>query len=499
MNTYSGAELSLLTPAQERSGVILPDRDVRTALDEAVRRGWTEHTRRAARVAALLIADTLAGLIGVALTLKTWEFVSAGGIRPLPNPAPLVAMVFCIQPLALLVTGTYGGGRSRISLARIAAGVMVAALVGWIQARLFQGLSPDLPNKTAYLYSAALIALFVWLERVAFDQGLKAAFRSGLLQRRVLLIAHRDELEEVQRRVDHTSASDVRIVCALSPRHLADRLETLDDAIASSRAQAVVLSANLPKEMLADLVPRCFVNGVGISLLPSGIEDFGPAYFELRQTTVGPLLQVFPMRFGLPQLAVKRMMDLALTLLGLAFAWPVFAFIAIAIKVDSRGPVIFTQTRVGVGGKPFRMMKFRTMKDGADEMKGELLALNESGDPRLFKIKHDPRVTRVGRVLRRLSLDELPQVFNVLKGEMSLVGPRPFFRSDLPAYQAHHFDRLHVLPGITGLWQVSGRSDIVDFEEVVRLDRDYIREWSVGKDLLILLKTIPAALGRGAY
>ena len=140
------------------------------------------------------------------------------------------------------------------------------------------------------------------------------------------------------------------------------------------------------------------------------------------------------------------------------------------------------------------MLKFRTMRVGADAMKANLQALNESGDPRLFKIKNDPRVTRVGRLLRRTSLDELPQVLNVLKGDMSLVGPRPFFRGDLPAYDSHHFERLHVLPGITGLWQVSGRSDVVDFEEVVRLDRRYIREWSVGQDLMILLRTIPAAL-----
>jgi lipopolysaccharide/colanic/teichoic acid biosynthesis glycosyltransferase len=128
-----------------------------------------------------------------------------------------------------------------------------------------------------------------------------------------------------------------------------------------------------------------------------------------------------------------------------------------------------------------------------------LANLNESGDPRLFKIKDDPRVTRTGRILRRTSLDELPQILNVLRGEMSLVGPRPFFPQDLAEYERHHFERLHVLPGITGLWQVSGRSDVVDFEEVIRLDRAYIENWSVLSDVRILLLTLPAALGRGAY
>lgn len=498
---FAGVERRRLqrADAAEKAAVLLPDHDIRQSLDEAVRRGWTEHTRHVARGVALVIADTAAGFLGIAFVLNTWWLVSNGGLRPLPNPIPLLAMVCCIQPLALCATGTYGGGRARVSAERIVAGIAISIVAGWIQAHLFGRIAPDLPDKTAYLYSGIVIAVFVWLERLAFDQGLKGAFRAGFLQRRVLLIAHRDELEQVQRRIDHATVSDVKVVAALTPRHLGLDPAALDDAIASSRAQAVVIASNIRKDDLEPLMTRCFTNGIGISLLPGGIQDVGSAYFELRPSNVGLLMEVYPMRFGLPQLFIKRTMDIVLTTIGLAITWPVFALIAIAIKLDSKGPVLFKQTRVGVGGKPFRMMKFRTMRDGADAMKGDLLALNESGDPRLFKIKNDPRVTRVGRILRKLSLDELPQVFNVLKGEMSLVGPRPFFRGDLPSYEAHHFERLHVLPGITGLWQVSGRSDIIDFEEVVRLDREYIRNWSVASDLLILLKTLPAALGRGAY
>jgi lipopolysaccharide/colanic/teichoic acid biosynthesis glycosyltransferase len=204
-------------------------------------------------------------------------------------------------------------------------------------------------------------------------------------------------------------------------------------------------------------------------------------------------------RLDVPQLAIKRTMDLALTLVGLALVWPLFILIALAIKLDSRGPVFFGQMRAGVGGRPFRMLKFRTMRDGADAEKASLAALNESQDSRLFKIRNDPRVTRVGWWLRRASLDELPQLINVVRGEMSLVGPRPFYPGDLAEYKGHHFERLYVLPGITGLWQVSGRSDVVDFEEVTRLDREYIETWSVLTDVEILLRTIPAALGRGAY
>jgi exopolysaccharide biosynthesis polyprenyl glycosylphosphotransferase len=490
---------SVLTAEQVASGIRLPDRDVRKALDESVFRGWTEHTRRLTRVVCLLAADTLAGLIGVATVINTWGLVSNEGARPVPKAIPLIAMVCCIQPLALRVTGAYGGGRARASIERIFSAMVIAGLIGWIQARLFGELSPNLPNKTAYVYSAALIALFIWLERVAFAQAVKLGYSKGLLQRRVLLIAHREELEDVQRRVDHATASDVRIVAALSPRHLSGSMKVVDDAINSSKAQAVAVASGLPSETLNSLIDRCFANGIGISLLPSGVQDQGAAHFELFPSNIGLLLELFPMRFGLPQLAVKRTMDILLTVAGLLLVWPVFLIVAIAIKLDSKGPVFFSQERVGVGGRPFRMLKFRTMRIGADEMKSELQGLNESGDPRLFKIKNDPRVTPVGRLLRRTSLDELPQLLNVLKGEMSLVGPRPFFRGDLPGYDSHHFERLHVLPGITGLWQVSGRSDVVDFEEVVRLDRRYIQEWSVGADLMILLKTIPAALGRGAY
>jgi lipopolysaccharide/colanic/teichoic acid biosynthesis glycosyltransferase len=196
----------------------------------------------------------------------------------------------------------------------------------------------------------------------------------------------------------------------------------------------------------------------------------------------------------------KRCIDVVAAAVGLVLLAPLLAALAVVVKLDSRGPVLFAQTRVGLGGRPFRMWKLRTMRDGADSEKATLAHLNRSGDARLFKIPGDPRVTRVGRAVRRWSLDELPQLWNVLVGDMSLVGPRPFFETDLADYEAHHFRRLAVRPGITGLWQVSGRSDVVDFEEVVRLDRHYIERWSLALDLRLLARTIPAVVGRrGAY
>jgi lipopolysaccharide/colanic/teichoic acid biosynthesis glycosyltransferase len=200
------------------------------------------------------------------------------------------------------------------------------------------------------------------------------------------------------------------------------------------------------------------------------------------------------------QARVKRSVDVVGATLGLLCLAPLFLVLAVLVAFDSPGPVLFEQTRVGLRGRKFRMLKFRTMYEGAEEEKDAVAELNQAEDSRLFKIPSDPRVTRLGRVLRRWSLDELPQLYNVLMGEMSLVGPRPFFESDLDDYEAHHFHRLSVPAGLTGLWQISGRSDIVDFEEVVILDRYYIEHWSLAMDFRILARTLPTvASRRGAY
>jgi lipopolysaccharide/colanic/teichoic acid biosynthesis glycosyltransferase len=176
-----------------------------------------------------------------------------------------------------------------------------------------------------------------------------------------------------------------------------------------------------------------------------------------------------------------------------------FAAVAVLIKLDSAGPVFFTQERIGLHKRRFRMIKFRTMQDGAETQQQVLEHLNEAEGP-VFKIKADPRVTRLGRLLRRFSIDELPQLFNVLKGDMSLVGPRPLPVRDVERIDARsHRRRFSVRPGVTCLWQVNGRSN-VGFNNWVRMDLEYIDQWSLGLDLKILLKTIPAVLkGSGAY
>lgn len=195
---------------------------------------------------------------------------------------------------------------------------------------------------------------------------------------------------------------------------------------------------------------------------------------------------------------VKRLLDVLVSALMLVLLTPLFLITALAIKIDNPGPLFFKQTRVGKWGRLFTMYKFRSMIVGADKMKEELLDQNESGGI-IFKMKHDPRITRTGRVIRKISLDELPQLWNVLKGDMSLVGPRPPVPKEVADYEYTDRRRLDAIPGITCIWQVSGRSEI-DFKGQVGLDVQYIENQSFRGDLKLLLKTIPAVLfGKGAY
>jgi exopolysaccharide biosynthesis polyprenyl glycosylphosphotransferase len=209
-------------------------------------------------------------------------------------------------------------------------------------------------------------------------------------------------------------------------------------------------------------------------------------------------LTLEPIQLTRLQRAAKRSLDLIGASLALLVSMPLFAAIAIAIKATSPGPVFYRQERVGHHGERFTMLKFRTMVLDAERMLRELRAQNESSGP-LFKIKDDPRVTPLGRWLRRWSIDELPQLLNVLMGSMSLVGPRPSLPSEVALYEDWHYDRLEVRPGMTGLWQVSGRSTL-SFDDYVRMDLFYIENWSLMYDLYILAKTIPAVLvGKGSY
>jgi lipopolysaccharide/colanic/teichoic acid biosynthesis glycosyltransferase len=211
-----------------------------------------------------------------------------------------------------------------------------------------------------------------------------------------------------------------------------------------------------------------------------------------------PLFELRPPILAGTDWALKRAFDLIVASLIVVLGLPVWLLVALAVKLGSRGPVFYADARVGLGEQEFRMVKFRTMIEGADRQKEALERANEAGGA-LFKIRDDPRVTRVGRILRRLSLDEVPNVLNVLRGEMSLVGPRPLPLRDYSRLEQWHRRRYHVLPGMTGLWQVAGRSDL-SFDDLVRLDFYYLENWSIWLDISILLKTPVAVFRRrGAY
>ena len=197
--------------------------------------------------------------------------------------------------------------------------------------------------------------------------------------------------------------------------------------------------------------------------------------------------------------AIKRGMDILIALTALILFWPLFLLVGLAVYLEDGRPIFYTQTRVGINGREFLFFKFRSMYRDADQRKKKLAAQNDSRDGVIFKMRNDPRVTRVGRFIRRFSIDETPQIFNVLAGDLAVVGPRPPVPREVAQYTLAERKRLHVKPGLTCLWQIQGRSEI-PFKQQVRLDLQYIRSQSIWKDILIILKTVPAVLlGKGAY
>ena len=221
-----------------------------------------------------------------------------------------------------------------------------------------------------------------------------------------------------------------------------------------------------------------------------------PSVFQHNTIQFRMLVWHITIRFSL---AFKRLMDIVLAILAFVLGSPIFLLTAFLVKVTSPGPIIFSQVRVGKFGRHFKFYKFRSMYIDAEARKAELMKHNESKDGVIFKMKHDPRITPVGRFIRKFSIDELPQLFNVILGDMSLVGPRPPLPSEVRTYTLEERKRLNITPGITCLWQVSGRSEL-PFKQQMALDKEYIASRSAWKDFLILLKTIPAILtGKGAW
>jgi exopolysaccharide biosynthesis polyprenyl glycosylphosphotransferase len=261
--------------------------------------------------------------------------------------------------------------------------------------------------------------------------------------------------------------------------------------------EVLITDPDFPQERALALIDTCHRHGVRVRVAPSTMEILMDRVEFVPGQTL-PLFELKPPVFDGFDFVLKRAFDIVGSTLLLLFMAPMFGVIALAIKATSRGPVIYRSLRPGIGGASFACFKFRTMYENADRLQEELEGDNEQ-EGALFKIREDPRVTSAGRFLRRWSLDELPQLFNVLRGEMSLVGPRPLPQRDYERLEDWHRKRYLVLPGMTGLWQVSGRSEL-DFDELVRLDFLYLERWSIFLDLSILLKTIPAVIrAHGAW
>ncbi len=344
------------------------------------------------------------------------------------------------------------------------------------------------------------------LERWVWRQWLIARRQRGEFSARVILVGSAVSVAQIDQALRRAPSAGYHVVGACVPR--ASKGGTVDgttipllgglDSIATALAEtgadtvAVMSTDELPPSIVKRISWSLEAGRQHLVLAPSIVDVAGPR-IQTRPVAGLPLIHVETPRYSKGQLFAKRTTELLVAAGGLIIFSPVIAAIAIAIRTSTGGPAIFAQTRVGLDGREFRLYKFRTMVENAEELLTTLDLQGTSGNEVLFKMHDDPRVTRIGRVLRRYSVDEVPQLFNVLNGTMSLVGPRPPLPREVERYADHVHRRFLVKPGITGLWQVSGRSRL-SWEESVRLDLSYVENWTLVGDFLIVLKTLRAAL-----
>ncbi|MDQ8043599.1 MAG: sugar transferase [Solirubrobacteraceae bacterium] len=349
-------------------------------------------------------------------------------------------------------------------------------------------------------FSVAIVVSMRWAYEVFTGRALRAAG----YRRRALVVGEVEDLAALSRSLERSRHEPMQVVAQASITARGKgitpiaELSAIDALLDRSPVDEVILAdPDYPEEAVLDLVGACHRRGVRVRISPA-TTDVLVRRAHFVPGSAAPLFELRPPVFEGFDFWSKRAFDLVVSGLLVIVLSPLMALIFLAIKLDSRGPLLYRSVRPGLGGAPFDCFKLRTMVVGADQMQSTLEQDNEA-DGALFKIRADPRVTRVGAFLRRFSLDELPQLLNVLRGEMSLVGPRPLPERDYALMTPRHRRRYEVLPGMTGLWQISGRSDLT-FDELVRLDFQYLEAWSVSLDLSIIAKTIPAVLRkRGAY
>ncbi|QEO16120.1 sugar transferase [Agromyces intestinalis] len=355
------------------------------------------------------------------------------------------------------------------------------------------------------------------VDRWVWRKWLAAKRRQGLMSHRALLVGSEASVASVARDLERAPQAGFRVVGACTPTTrvagvipgteipMSGSIDRLIEALESVDADTVVITSadELPPDRVRALSWQLEPGRQHLVLAPS-LTDIGGPRLHTRPVAGLPLVHVETPRYDGGKIYAKRILDAVGAAVLVALLAPVLAVIALAVRLSSPGGVIFAQERIGLRGEPFRMFKFRSMYVDAEHRLDEL-ATSTTDDDRtagnrvLFKMRDDPRVTPIGRILRRYSLDELPQLFNVLLGSMSLVGPRPSLEREVAKYAQHVHRRFLVKPGVTGLWQVSGRSNL-DWDESVRLDLFYVENWTMTGDLMILWRTAKAVFARdGAY
>ncbi|HEY2006463.1 MAG TPA: sugar transferase [Solirubrobacteraceae bacterium] len=483
----------------------LPERDMRRRtlplLMFLLRR---ETLRRVSRVCVLLTLD----FIGVVGALYTAMLIKLGlrdhfGLHAAWHYIrPSVTFAYLITVLLFARADLYSERANRSGLPKIATALFQATVISLVFA-----LANGERFSSYYVFYGSLFFGIAYITglRSLYTRVTGALLERAGYRRRSMLVGSGRHLDTVAHALAENSERPIELVGFVSLTPKADnglrslgQLEDLSEILTTERIEEVVIAdPNFPEDQALDLVERCHLRGISVSVAPSTMEIlFDRAEFVPGETI--PLFALRPPVFEGVPFAAKRSFDLIVFGLLLLVLSPILLAIAAAVRLSSHGPAIYRSIRPGMGGRPFHCFKFRTMLADAEQSQSDLEDLNESSGA-LFKIREDPRLTPIGRTLRRFSLDELPQLVNVIRGEMSLVGPRPLPMRDFERLEEWHKKRYLVLPGITGLWQVSGRSEL-DFDELVRLDFLYLDRWSVILDMSILLKTIPAVLSRrGAF
>ena len=486
-------------------GFVLPDKDVRRKRPPALSFLLRLVTlRRIARVIGLLALDYVGVFLAVytALAVKSAVKSSVDWTLVYHQATDFIPFAYLVTVLLFARSDLYAARSQRPGLQRIVSSLTQVTVVSLI----FALVNGD-HFQSYYIFYGSLffgvvyVGTFRWISDTASGKLLELAG----YRRRAVLIGTGKHIDAVAHALGEASRSPVDVVGFISLRPRPDnglrslgQIGELGVVLDEHSIQEVIIAdPDFPQERAVEVVDQCHRRGVQVHVAPSTMEILiHRAEFVPGQSV--PLFELKPPVFEGIDFALKRTFDVVVSIGLLIVSSPILLMIAIAVRLSSRGPIIYPSVRPGIGGVPFACFKFRTMREEAEQMQADLESLNEATGP-LFKIKRDPRLTPVGAFLRRYSLDELPQLWNVVRGDMSLVGPRPLPLRDFDQLEEWHKKRYLVLPGITGLWQVSGRSEL-DFDDLVRLDFLYLERWSVFLDLTILLKTVPAVLTRrGAF